>query len=775
MKLILIHPPLDDPTRPYHAVAYLLGALQGHGFRDTSVRDLNAEFVTWCLQRTSILYFYSEAALRLRAFKAKAALTAVEQDEYLCLWTARRHSPARLAEAVCTMRQFELFRDYEAYQEAAGLINDYFSLLGALSYPAAISNFQQSSAHRFSVFCLDDLLDANLLTRVSYPFACFFREQLIHDREISTAECVGVSVTYDHQLTYSLWLANALKQRWPKTLLVFGGTAISQYYKHLRDKTQIGRFFDRCDAIVAGEGESAICEIAQSRGEFARLKAAPNTITYDRSTNTVHFPSRTHYESLADLCPPVYSHRWELYLSPYRSITYSPTRGCYWSRCAFCDYGLNDSQPTSPWRERGIDQVIADLKAVVAQERVRYVYFGADSIAPEYLERLSDAIMTAGIRISWSVELRMEKTFTVDRCLKLARSGCVCVSFGMESGNQRILDMIDKGTNEQSMSETMKNVTHAGIAVQLMAFQGFPSESTAERESTIRFIRENSAFWSHGWLGTFRLTGSSIVAKNPAKFGITLREIDGADCRRVVAYDTLSSDGKPQGSSEVLAEGFEEWFHNYGGVFPRTLGRPWAGGTDTLHSMIYYRIHGSRCFRDCALMEATKDTAAAITGDIGAKTVRLVGKLTCSTVNFKAMLMNRECLWKYKRDLLTKGIEPTYGRLTVLETSMSLLTRDASTSYWIASDTACAQLSRFMCDMLEVVSGSGKSLAAVMRKMDCNQRPVFLEYIGRLANAGLIEVISSEDRAGLARRIRRIGIRWFTCISGVRGLSVREY
>ena len=56
-------------------------------------------------------------------------------------------------------------------------------------------------------------------------------------------------------------------------------------------------------------------------------------------------------------------------------------------------------------------------------------------MAPGYLERLSDGILDAGLDIRWSAELRMEKIFLPDRCKKMAQSGCVCVSFGMESGN----------------------------------------------------------------------------------------------------------------------------------------------------------------------------------------------------------------------------------------------------------------------------------------------------------------------------------------------------
>src|SRR5205085_2968416 len=116
----------------------------------------------------------------------------------------------------------------------------------------------------------------------------------------------------------------------------------------------------------------------------------------------------------------------------------------------------------------------------------------------------------------------MEKIFSDERCRKMMKAGCVCVSFGMESGNQRVLDLIDKGTKVQFMGETMRNFSQAGIAVQLMAFSDFPTETPEERAATIQFITENEPYWSTGGLGTFLLTGTSMIAKNPEKFGVTV-------------------------------------------------------------------------------------------------------------------------------------------------------------------------------------------------------------------------------------------------------------
>lgn len=290
----------------------------------------------------------------------------------------------------------------------------------------------------------------------------------------------------------------------------------------------------------------------------------------------------------------MYKHPWQLYLAPSRGINYAPTRGCYWNPCTFCDYGLNTAKPTSPWRERRIDQVITDLQTTIATEKVKYVYFAVDVMAPGYLERLSDAILDSHLDIRWGGELRMEKIFLPDRCQKMAKAGCVCVSFGMESGNQRILDLIDKGTKVQYMGETMKNFAAAGIPVQLMAFKDFPTETEAERDETVKFVKANNQYWSTGAIGTFVLTGTALVARNPGKFGIKLLETKDLDIVRALAYSMEGETSRKQ----LLTEEYDASFDDHGDIFPAVLGRPWAGGTDSLHSMIYYQAHGRTFFKD---------------------------------------------------------------------------------------------------------------------------------------------------------------------------------
>ena len=74
MKLLLLHPPLDDPTLPYHSTAYLKGHLVANGFTNVTMRDINVEFVNYTFEPRIFAEFNEEADRRLHVLGSQAHL-----------------------------------------------------------------------------------------------------------------------------------------------------------------------------------------------------------------------------------------------------------------------------------------------------------------------------------------------------------------------------------------------------------------------------------------------------------------------------------------------------------------------------------------------------------------------------------------------------------------------------------------------------------------------------------------------------------------------------
>ena len=731
MKLTLIHPPLDDPTVPYHSTAYLKGHLVANGFQDVSMRDINIEYVNWLLQPTTVVAMNDEASRLLESSRRASPLGHEAQERCYGLLAAGRSDPAEIERAAQGIRSKDTFLDFPLYVQNLSSLTRYTKMLGALSYPAEHDGFVQMTRGRYSTAKMGDLLDAELGEQVCRPFTRFFERVLAHDRGLAEADLLGISIVYDHQLYHAFHFARMLKRQWPEKRVVLGGTAISQLFKYLKDARRIRELSTVCDAIVIGEGETAICEIAASDGDFEQRKFT-NTITWSKDKDQPSLPV-VRYENLPTLGRPVYDHPWDLYLSPERGINYSPTRGCYWNRCTFCDYGLNTDKPTSPWRERKIEQVVEDLQHAREDYGARYVYFAVDVMAPGYLERLSDAICEARLDIRWSAELRMERIFSEERARKMATAGCVCVSFGMESGNQRVLDLIDKGTKVQYMSATMKNFAAADIACQLMAFTDFPTETPEERQGTLQFIRENEPYWSAGGLGTFLLTGTSIIAKNPKKFGITLIETQDADIARAVTYRMDGGTAQRVGLTEDADSSFDET----GGAFPPILGRPWAGGTDSLHTMIYYEKYGRTFFktnpprRETSVQEVTDELAQRCE-------IEVDGQLVQSDLDLAAVLANRERFTSYIDQRLAIPAEPTHPAFQEWASGESAMQAASDPGYWLVAGRNCVKLDKLVFRILTLASTSKITIGQIVSSVPAAIQERLFRYLKDLEIKNLI-------------------------------------
>ena len=95
------------------------------------------------------------------------------------------------------------------------------------------------------------------------------------------------------------------------------------------------------------------------------------------------------------------------------------------------------------------------------------------------------------------------------------------VIWGVESGNDRVLGLIDKGTNTGDVSLVLQRSHQAGIKNVTYIMFGFPGETREEFMDTIRFLQDNAEFIDLISPSIFGLQRGTIVYDNPALFGIT--------------------------------------------------------------------------------------------------------------------------------------------------------------------------------------------------------------------------------------------------------------
>jgi hypothetical protein len=141
-------------------------------------------------------------------------------------------------------------------------------------------------------------------------------------------------------------------------------------------------------------------------------------------------------------------------------------------------------------------------------------------IAPGHFVRLAEAILEAKLDIAYYALSKPNRTFTPEILKKMAASGCKYILWGLESGNQRVLDLMGKGTQVEEVAEVLKNARAAGIHNHVYAICGFPTETPEEFVDTLMFLSENQNHISAIHRSVFALEQGSPISKDLAKFSI---------------------------------------------------------------------------------------------------------------------------------------------------------------------------------------------------------------------------------------------------------------
>jgi hypothetical protein len=585
-------------------LSYVYAAARDAGFVRGRVVDANIDGLNYLAapERVEKLIKRCEAVrCEIESRVARSDASRGDLMRYRAALTSDLFSPSSVGDAINVFRTSEFYQP-ASYRRAVAHIKAWMSLLTIDVLPGLLRDFGPDSVLG-AWFCDSEIINHDLFRElVCGDFRSYFDEVLLPSVVEEAPDIVGLSVNYSSQLAFALDIARGVRRVLPSSRIVFGGTEVSDVLKYASSRSATWTVFSDADMIVVGEGESTFVELLQ-RFDPHRIPSIRGLVVAPRhrpsSTLFPETPAEPRYEDLNRFGPPDYSvWNWSAYWSPEPVILYSPTRGCYWNKCTFCDYGLNSDSPTSPSRERSPELLENDLRRI--SEIANVVYFAVDAMSPRFLRRLADVLTEGEIALSWSAELRLERKLDHKLGERLRGSGCVAISFGFESGSQRVLDLIDKGVELSTVPGTLRALADCEIGAQLMGFIGFPTESDAEAQDTFRFLVEHEELWALSGIGRFSLTPGAIVAKQPDRFGVVIFSDPAVDIHRTLRW------GPAVGGSELPADSVE--VSNLAQQVARAVfDRPFAGGIDAGHTLLYFRALGTHWVHQFNSRLATAD------------------------------------------------------------------------------------------------------------------------------------------------------------------------
>ncbi|MDM8528201.1 radical SAM protein [Anaerolineales bacterium HSG24] len=577
---LLVNPPLTDPTSAYHSISYLIGSAIEAGYTGYSCVDANIESLNYLANEENVTSLLLRSSRLLKEIEGKRELTRGDELNYRYALRGVGFIANSVEKAIAILRDPNDFYNYKFYKQAVLVIKRWLDLLSIDGFPGQFDNFTFNS-DVVSPLKVEDLTNLELINKITQPFNPYFSNKFQESLLTKSWDIVGISVNFTSQLPFALRMCKEIRNRHPNTFICLGGTEITDVVKYLKNKDMLWKIFASSNAIIAGEGESAFIEILNSVREQRQPFSGTPGILLKEELLTLN----VRYEDLSTLPAPRYDiWDYEQYWSPEPIILYSPTRGCYWNKCTFCDYGLSTTSPTSPSRQRPIEFVIEELKEIGYFAQT--FYFSVDAISPSYLRKISTAIDQADLDLQWSAEIRIEPKLARGLAEELKRGGCVALSFGYEAGSQRILDLLGKGVNLDVVPTVLQKLKQVGIGVQMMGFIGFPTERLEEAKTTYEFLIENETLWILAKIDNFLLLPGAIVAKHFAEFGVKyITPYAGDNIVRFFYWDDKAGNEKIEPSNNTLQDLRKQ-------VQKFDFDRPFMGGIDTSHSILYFGKYG---------------------------------------------------------------------------------------------------------------------------------------------------------------------------------------
>lgn len=460
--MLLIYPPMAKACEPPAGITCLAGVLRGHGYGCTLL-DANLE-----------------GQLHLLGHQINATDT----------WSSR--AQRNLASNLAGLRSSGLYRTPARYQRAVSDLNRLLALTAQPELSLSLANYQDSD--------LSPLKSADLLQAAASPatniFHAYFKPRLADLLATARPPLIGISINYLSQALPAFAMIGFLKKNYPDLPIVAGGGLITSWLRNPAWRNPFGTLIDH---LVAGPGETALLKLlagraaacpATGRDNPGRSTAPIPSLPYPAPARELEAspPRITNQPTTAvNLCPDYSGLPLDDYLAPGLILPYAASSGCYWRKCSFCP----ETAECNPYLSLPPEVVLEQIKQLKARHRPTLLHFLDNAISPALMQ----ALIARPPGLAWYSFARVGPALAdLEFCRSLRRSGCIMLKLGLESGDQKVLEAMDKGIDLALVATALANLEKAGIATYVYLLFGTPTESLAAARRTLAFtVKHRSA------------------------------------------------------------------------------------------------------------------------------------------------------------------------------------------------------------------------------------------------------------------------------------------
>lgn len=346
---------------------------------------------------------------------------------------------------------------------------------------------------------------------------------------------------------------NDLKKKLPHLKLIWVGDHVSYLPIELFENSKVDY------AIIGGDYDFVVVNLLNHiyKGEELEggvywragdkdIKATPKGTTTLTSKEKIYNSGPASLKHKLDDLPFVDRDltKWQLYAYENGNYKYTPAtymysgRDCWWNRCTFCvwDHTIN---PLGSYRSFSPERLFAEVKHVVDTYGVKEIFDDAGTlfIGPK-LKKFCELLIESGYnkKVRYGCNMRFN-ALNQEYYNLMGKAGFRFILYGMESGNQKTLDKLDKGTKEADAINGPRMARKAGLDPHVTIMLGYPWESYEDAQRTIAIAKY--AF-KKGYYETMQATivipypGTPLYKECKEKGWLLTDNYDDFDMRRAV-------------------------------------------------------------------------------------------------------------------------------------------------------------------------------------------------------------------------------------------------
>ncbi len=347
---------------------------------------------------------------------------------------------------------------------------------------------------------------------------------------------IGISLTSRFQLLSALTFLNILNKNPHKPIVHLGGSYITRLCNCVSNDV-IRSILGYCDFLSLYEGELVLPSILTGTD----YRDCPNVIYCDNGA--VVRTEFMKYVPSSLTIPNFDGFDLSKYLSAECVLPLVTSKGCY-CRCAFCSIPMANS--CNKYIVFGMDEVVRAVKILMEKYHTKCFSFNDETFNLKRMVEFSRLVKDEGIR--WLCETRFDENISDSEFKEIIDSGCTNIEFGLESYNQRVLDLMRKNIKLADIDRIIGQCLKYRLPIHIFAFFGFPGETKEEIKNTQNYIIDTiEKFHSAGIMnvstgfGPFGLQKGSPVYSHPDTYGLTIipNESDSVDLEYRYSSDTI--------------------------------------------------------------------------------------------------------------------------------------------------------------------------------------------------------------------------------------------